>query len=231
MKISDIAPEERPIERLISKGANALTNTELLAILLKSGTTRSSVLEVAAEVLHEAEGSLVVLSSYSVEKLTDIVGVGTMKAATIVAAFELGRRFSSENSGNRRLPIGSARMVYDLVGPLMKGLTHEECRVLYLNNAGYLVNMETMSSGGFDETVLDSKMIIGRVLEKKATRVIIVHNHPSGSPEPSTSDASLTRNMREALSKFRITLMDHVIISDDSYFSFAENRTFSVAEA
>ena len=137
---------------------------------------------------------------------------------------ELGRRFSMEKISIEKVSITHARMVYNIMIPIMKGMSHEECWVLFLNRANFVTDKERMSSGGMTATVIDTKIIVHKALEKGSSGIILIHNHPSGNPNPGNADIVQTTRLREALKTFDISLVDHVIISDDRFFSFADER-------
>ncbi len=224
MKIKELCMDERPREKMLSKGAGALSNAELLAIMLRTGTGRMNVVDVAREILKTAGGKINEVASMSVERLCGVDGVGPTKAVTIAAAFELGRRCASESIISTRSAITSARTVFQMMLPVMKGLDHEECWILYLNRANYLISREKVSSGGLDSTTLDCKTIVRKALEKKATGIIVVHNHPSGSALPGNADIHATRQLDSALRTCELSLIDHVIIAESSYYSFSDEE-------
>ena len=223
MKIKDLSMEERPREKLMARGTEALSNSELLAIVLRTGTGKINVLDMSRELLHQAGNSLVQLSSMSPERLMEVSGIGKDKAATITAVLELGRRFTSESSHIVNISITGPEMIWDLMAPRMKGLDHEECWVIFLNRANYVISKEMMSSGGMSSTIIDVKMILRKVLEKKASGIILVHNHPSGNSRPGKADISQTENLKRALEPFDVSLIDHLVIADDQFYSFSDN--------
>lgn len=222
MKMKEMGLDERPVEKMLGKGAGALSNSELLAVLLRSGTSGMNVMELSRTLLGGADNSLTRLSAMSVEQLTRLPGLGRTKAAVLQAAFELGRRFQSERCWEGKETIDGADKVFAIMLPLLKGLTHEQLWALFLNRANYLIGKEMLSRGGMSATVIDQKMVIIRAMEKKASSVIIVHNHPSGNPRPGMEDLKQTQRLREALKNVDLTLTDHVIICDDGYYSFAQ---------
>ena len=224
MKIKDLFLDERPRERLLRMGVESLSNVELLAVLLRAGTRRMNALELARSILEESEGMVGGIASMPVDKLLQLNGVGPAKAAAIAAGFELGRRCVLEGNDPKRKPISSPANVYRLMMPRMKNLDHEECWVLFLNRANRLTGKEMMSSGGMDSTVMDCKHIVRRSLEKKASGVILVHNHPSGSPLPGEADIHQTQNLKRALAMCDISLVDHVVIASGGYYSFADEQ-------
>lgn len=228
MKIKELGTDERPMEKLLTKGAATLSNCELLGLILRSGTKSINAMDLGRLLLSGSEDSLTRLSSLSVEKLIQTPGIGQMKAATIVAAFELGRRFMSERHGEKEAVTGPEQ-IFKVMIPLLKGLTHEEFWVVFLNRANYILGKEQLSSGGLSSTVIDNRMIVLRAMEKKASGLVIVHNHPSGNPKPGTADLKQTERLKKALEPLDLSLLDHIIICDDCYFSFADERIYSPA--
>ena len=224
MKMKDLCRDDRPRERLLDKGPEALSNAELLAILLRTGTGKCNVVELARELLSQAEGRLNVLAGMSIDRLCEIRGIGTDKAATVTAAFELVRRCASESVLPDRRPVASPRTVFRTMYPLLRGLDHEECWVIFLNRANYILGKEKMTTGGMDSTVIDAKMIIRRTMDKKASGIILVHNHPSGNALPGQADITQTDMLRRALKTCDLHLVDHVIVADESWYSFADER-------
>lgn len=216
--------DERPREKMMQKGADSLSNAELLAILLRAGTEKMNVIDVARELLKSAGGKLNGVADMSLERLCAINGIGPGKAVTLAAAFELGRRIASEPIIESRTPISSPRTVYRAMLPIMRGLDHEECWVIYLNRANYMIARERISSGGIDSTTLDSRDIARKALEKRASGLIITHNHPSGSALPGTADINATKQLDMTLKTCGISLLDHVVIAEDSYYSFADEE-------
>lgn len=222
MRLKDYSSDERPREKMIDKGASALSNAELLAILLRTGTGSMNVLDVARELLKMADGKLNNITSMSCECLCRIKGIGPDKAVTVSAAFELGRRAAMESVIDNKTSVSNPRTVFRIMLPIMKGIDHEECWCLFLNRANYIIAKECMSRGGLDSTVFDIKSILRKAMERKACGIIIVHNHPSGNPLPGENDIRETRNLKKALDTCGIALIDHVIIAEDSFYSFAD---------
>ena len=229
MKIADLDRAERPREKLRRLGARDLTNAELVAVLIRTGAGGINAVEAAQELLRSAGWHLPALAAASVEALCRQKGVGINKALTLQAAFELGRRAS----GSPDLPDGrrlaTPEAVCRLMLPRLGGLDHEECWALYLNNAGRLLADEKLTSGSQDATIIDPRTVTRRALEHRARAVILVHNHPSGSPLPGENDIRETRALKQALNTFRIDLKDHVIVVADGYFSFADERVVRIS--
>ena len=224
MKMKEMCESERPRERLLSEGAPSLSNGELLAVLLNTGNRGKNVVEMAREVLLEAQGSLITLAGMSMARLEKVDGIGKRKAATLAACFELGRRLFSEKASFKKYPVVSPRMVYEIMLPHMLGLDHEECWILFINNAQYCIGRQRVSSGGLDSTVIDLKDITRMALDRRANFLVLVHNHPSGSPYPSNEDLRQTEALKKALTPMGIGLMDHVIICNDCYYSFSDEE-------
>ena len=228
MKLKELCADERPREKMLDKGASSLSNAELLAIMLRTGTGRNNVLEVAQTLLRRVDGRLDDLAAMSVEVLCETTGVGPSKAVTLAAAFELGRRWFSEEGVAKRSKVSSPKDVFRMMYPLLKGLEYEECWAVYLNNANQCLGKDRLSTGGVDSTVLDSKILIRRACEKKATGVILAHNHPSCSAMPSVADINRTKSIRSALKACEMSLVDHVVIGSRNYYSFSDETLVDV---
>ena len=188
MKLKELCADDRPREKMMTKGAAALSNAELLAILLRTGTGSRNVVEVARELIHEAEGRLSDVAMMSVDRLCKINGIGPSKAVTVATAFELGRRLAEEAGLSVSSTLDSPAKVCRIMLPYMKGLEHEEFWVLFLNRANKLLTKERLSVGGQDSTVIDKRIVLRKAIEKKASGVILVHNHPPDSDTHSRTD-------------------------------------------
>ena len=224
MKIKELFLDERPRERLFRNGADSLSNAELLAILLRTGTRKMNAVELARNLLEDSEGKVADIASMSIDRLLKLNGVGPAKAAALAASFELGRRCAMECFSTKSKSITSPNTVYRLMIPHMKTLDHEECWVLFLNRSNHLIGREMMSSGGLESTIMDCKSIVRKALEKKASGLILIHNHPSGSPMPGVADIKQTQILKNALKTCDISLIDHVVIAESSYYSFADEE-------
>lgn len=230
MKIKEICVDERPREKMLAKGADAMSNAELLAILIGSGTQKENVLEVANRLLAEGKGKLSMIADMDARRMKEIGGIGSVRYAAIAAAaFELGKRCCLEDPGIEKVPLTDAEIVYRMMLPRLKGLDHEEFWVILLNRANYIIHKEMISLGGISSTVVDSKLVVRMALDKRASGLIMVHNHPSGNPRPGHNDLTETERMKKAANTFDIALLDHIIICDDCYFSFADDKV-TVAE-
>ncbi|MGN0191403.1 MAG: DNA repair protein RadC, partial [Candidatus Cryptobacteroides sp.] len=214
--------DERPREKMREKGLDALTDVELLAVLLHTGSGGMNVVELAREVYACHSGNLCTLSSASPDKLCEVKGIGFGKAATICAAFELGRRCARGKAFREVFVVRDPAAACALMSPAMRVLDHEECWAMFLNRKNRVVARQAVSSGGLAATAMDPRIVARMALEKKATSVILFHNHPSGCPLPGEADLNSTETLRQALSAIDVKLLDHIIIAGDSWFSFAD---------
>ena len=213
--------EERPREKLMHQGAAALTNTELLAILLHAGTREKSAVDLAREVLSQNGGRLEELARQPAGPMMNVAGIGPAKATAILATFELARRLAAEIPEDE-LTIRTSGTVARMMAPFLRNLSHEECWILYLNRGSKLIGKEKVSSGGLSSTVIDIKIIVKKAVEHLASGLILVHNHPSGNPQPGEQDRTQTEALRKAAAVFDITLTDHIIIGRKKYYSFSD---------
>ncbi len=220
LTINRWAEEDRPREKMTSKGAQALSNAELLAILIGSGSDEDSAVGLMQKVLAAYDNSLDRVGRLSVGELCQFKGIGPAKAVTILAACELGRRRAVEQPERRQ--VRSAKQVYDYFYPTMRDLPVEECHVLLLNQSAVVIDSVRIGMGGLTETVVDIRVILREALLKRATSLILCHNHPSGNLRPSTHDDRLTRQVQEAARLLNLTLADHVIFTDNGYYSYAD---------
>lgn len=228
MRIKDLYVGERPREKMLSKGASAMSDAELLAILIGSGTQKENVLEVANRLLAANEGKLSMVAAMDAGQMKGISGIGSVRYASIAAAFELGKRCCLEDPGIEKIPVTDASAVFRMMRPYLTGLDHEEFWAIFLNRANYVIHKEMISLGGSSATVVDSKLVVRKALEKRASAMIMVHNHPSGNPRPGQCDLTETERMKKAANTFDIALLDHIIICDDCFFSFADDRVETV---
>ncbi len=216
------AEEDRPREKLLLKGKAALSDAELIAILLGSGTVSLSAVDVGKALLKAANHNLNELARFSLKDLTKLPGIGQARAITIISALELGRR-RKEADTPEKVKITSAKDVYDCMVPDLLDLPHEEFWVLLLSRANVVMKKHPISRGGVAGTVVDPKMIFKAALDELASYVILVHNHPSGNLTPSQADINLTKKMVEAGKFLDLPVLDHLIFADKNYFSFADN--------
>lgn len=215
------AEEDRPREKLMLKGRSALSDAELIAILLGSGTTTLSAVDVGRLILAAANNDLNDLAKLSLKEMQKIKGVGPAKAIAVTAALELGRR-RKESEKALKPKITSSRSVYDLVAADLLDLPHEEFWILLLNRANQVMAKSKVSVGGVSGTVADPKVIFQKGLEILASGIILVHNHPSGNLKPSQADIDLTKKLREGGQLLDMPVLDHVIFGESGYYSFAD---------
>ncbi|MCQ2960315.1 MAG: DNA repair protein RadC [Bacteroidales bacterium] len=219
--IKNWAEEDRPREKLLQKGCSSLTETELLAIILGSGTKNESALDLAKKIFAQANNNLYDLGKFSINDFKQIKGIGEAKAVSLIATFELGRRRNLTES-RKKDSIRSSREIFSIMQPLIGELKHEEFWAIYLNNSNVIITEKKISSGGITKTVVDTKLIAKHAIELLATGVIISHNHPSESNQPSREDKELTTQIRDALKLIDCRLLDHIIISGKNYYSFCD---------
>lgn len=221
LNIKSWSPEDRPREKLLLKGTPALSDAELIAILLGSGTTTMSAVELARRILQSAGNNLHDLAKLSVKDLMKTKGIGEAKAITIIAALELGRR-RKELDQEDKPKISGSRDVYQLLKPHLQDIAHEEFWVVLVNRANRIIRKHQISQGGVTGTVADPKIIFKVAVEELASGVILAHNHPSGNVTASQADINLTKKLKEAGKLLDIQVLDHVIIAGTKYFSFAD---------
>ena len=219
--LKQLAEEDRPREKLQLKGRQSLTNAELLAILIGSGNAKETAVELSQRILLHYRNNLDVLGRLTIDDLLKFNGIGPAKAITIIAALELGRRRNLAEA-EQKVQIKSSRDIYEVMYPLIADLPNEEFWVLHLNKANRIIDKERISIGGIGGTVVDVKIILKSALQKLASAMILVHNHPSGNLTPSDADLSITKKLRDAATYLEIMVLDHVIIGDKNYYSFAD---------
>jgi DNA repair protein RadC len=215
------AEADRPREKMLTLGRHTLTDTELLAILIRSGSRLETAVELSRRILNKVGNDLTRLSRLSVSELSEFKGMGCVKAVTIIAALELGRRRRMAEA-SKTLKIASSKDVADLFLPELADLTYEEFWILLLNRANNVISKYQVSKGGVTGTVVDPKMVFKKAVDSMASGIILCHNHPSGNLQPSDADISLTRKMCEAGRLLDIQILDHLIIAGEKYFSFAD---------
>lgn len=219
--IKQWAKDDRPREKLRAKGASALSDAELLAILLHHGTRDKSAVDLARELLALGKNNLSELGKLSIAELSRVKGIGEAKAITIVAALELGRRRQATASLEKAVVTSSADVARYLQS-LLRDHRHEVFAVLFLNRANKINHFQVVSQGGITGTVADPRIILKKALEEDAVSLILCHNHPSGALKPSRADEELTFKIKEAARYFDIKVLDHLIVSEEGYFSFAD---------
>jgi DNA repair protein RadC len=215
------AEDDRPREKLLRKNPSVLSDSELLAILIRTGSRGKSALDLAKEVLRLGKNNLNGLGKVSVQEVLKIKGIGQAKAITIAAALELGRRRQAALSLNKPLVKGSKDIAVYLQS-LLRDLPYEVFAVVFLNRANRINHFEVISEGGITGTVADPRLILKKALQEDAVSLILSHNHPSGSLQPSRADEELTRKIKEAAKYLDISVLDHIIVSEAGYFSFAD---------
>ncbi|MBK9177296.1 MAG: DNA repair protein RadC [Flavobacteriales bacterium] len=220
--IRDWAKDDRPREKLMTLGARSLSDAELLAILIRSGSAKESALDLAKRILAKTGNDLHRLSALGVTELTEHKGMGDAKALTIVAAMELGRRRRSADAPDRP-SITSSAAAFELIRSKLADLQHEEFWLLLLDRGNRLLELLPVSSGGMHGTVADPKVIFKKALDKRASCLVLCHNHPSGQLRPSEEDIVLTRKLTEGARLLDIAVQDHLIVASTGYYSFADN--------
>ena len=219
--IKNWAVGDQPREKLISKGKMALSDAELIAILIGTGNTDESAVELSKRILSKSSNNLNALGKLSFQQLTSFKGIGEAKAVTIMAAMELGRRRRSEEAVDK-VKITSSNSVFELLQPIIGELDHEEFWILYLNNSNKILEKFQISKGGITGTLVDIRITLHKALELKAVSLILAHNHPSGNLNPSEADKQLTKKLKAAAESLDIKVLDHLIVTEKSYFSFAD---------
>lgn len=226
LNLKNLAKEDRPREKFLSRGKKELTDAELLAIVLGSGSRDENVVSLAQRILHSVGHDLNHLGRCTVTELMRFKGIGSTKATLIAAALELGQRRQLHNLPHRP-QVRSSRDAYQNILPQLVDLPHEEFWVLLLNRANCIIGKERISSGGIAGTVVDPKLVFRRALEYSSSSIILSHNHPSGNLNPSKADIELTRRLKSAGESLDIAVLDHLIISERGYYSFADEGLLS----
>lgn len=215
------AEEDRPREKLLLQGRRSLSDAELIAILIGSGSTTESAVELSKRILHSCQNDLNSLAKLSVQELSKFRGIGEAKAISIIAALEIGRRRKETEIVNLD-KITTSRDIYNILSPYFADLLHEEFWVLMLNKANKVLHKTLISKGGQAGTIADPKIIFKAALESNAAHIILAHNHPSGTLKPSHADLDLTKKLKQAGNLLDITVLDHIIFAGNGYFSFAD---------
>lgn len=215
--------DDRPREKLLLKGRAALSDAELIAILIGSGNQEESAVDLSKRILAKASNNLNNLGKLTINQLTEFKGIGEAKAITIAAAMELGRRRRAEEAVKLN-KISSSRDVFELMQPILGDLPHEEFWILYLNNSNKITHKEQSSKGGITGTLVDVRLVLKKALEVGAIGLILVHNHPSGTLLASEPDKALTQKLKTGAASIDIKVLDHLIITEKAYFSFADEN-------
>jgi DNA repair protein RadC len=221
LKIKDWALEDRPREKLLKKGIVSLSDAELIAILIGTGTRNESAVELAKKVLKNANNNLNELGKLEIKDLQKNKGIGEAKAIIITAALELGRRRKATDIIQKQ-KISSSNDVFEIFQPLLGDLPHEEFWILLLNRSNKIIDRFKISQGGISGTVIDARLILKTAIEKLASSIILCHNHPSGNKMPSDADDSITKKLVDGGKLLDIKVLDHLIISDTQFFSYAD---------
>jgi DNA repair protein RadC len=220
--IKNWAIDDRPREKLLAKGATALSNSELLAILINNGSKNKSAVELAKEILKLGHDNLNELGKLSLNDFKQVKGIGEAKSIIIAAALELGRRRHA-SAALEKTVVRSSRDIAAYLQATLKDYSYEVFAVVFLNRANKINHFEIISRGGITGTVADPRVILKKALEEDATAIVLCHNHPSGNLKPSRADEELTKKIKEAAAYFDIKIIDHIIVSEDGFYSFADD--------
>lgn len=223
--INQWAEDDRPREKFLLKGKSSLSDSELLAILIGSGSRNESAVQLCQRILFSTNNNLNQLGKLSIQKLTEFKGIGEAKAITIAAALELGRRRRSEDVEELK-KITSSKAVFEIMQPIIGELPHEEFWILYLNNSNKVIHKAQLSKGGIVGTVVDVRIVFKVAFEQNATSIILAHNHPSGKLMASQSDIDITKKLKLAGEQLEILILDHIIITENGYYSFQDEGIF-----
>lgn len=221
LTIKSWAEDDKPREKLVTKGRQALSDAELIAILLSSGNRDETAVQLAQRILNTNQNSINELAKLQVNDLKKYKGIGEAKAVTIAAALEIGRRRTDINK-TEKIKITSSKAAYNIINAKLSDLPHEEFWVIYMNRSNTVIKVECISKGGISGTIVDTRLVLKPAVEILASSFILVHNHPSGNLKPSEADIKLTKQINEASKLFDIILQDHLIIGDNAYYSFAD---------
>jgi DNA repair protein RadC len=216
------AEDDRPREKLLLKGRSVLSDAELIAILIASGNNEESAVALSKRILASINNDLNALGKMNVKDLTTFKGIGEAKAISIIAAMELGRR-RKESEPQKKAKITSSRMAFEVLYPYVSDLQHEEFWVVFVDRGNRILGVENVSKGGVDGTLADARLVFRPALQHLASGVILCHNHPSGNVNPSQDDIDLTRKLRIAGKSLEIPVLDHIIIGNADFYSFADN--------
>jgi DNA repair protein RadC len=220
--IKNWAIDDRPREKLVAKGAAALSNSELLALLINNGSKNKSAVELAKEILKLGHDNLNELGKLSLNDFKQVKGIGEAKSIIIAAALELGRRRHA-SAALEKTVVRSSRDIAAYLQATLKDYSYEVFAVIFLNRANKINHFEIISKGGITGTVADPRVILKKALEEDATAMVLCHNHPSGNLKPSRADEELTKKIKEAAAYFDIKIIDHIIVSEDGFYSFADD--------
>ena len=222
LSIKNWSEEDQPREKLMAQGRQVLSDAELLAILIGSGNREESAIELCKRILNNSLNNLNELAKLLVNDLMKFKGIGEAKAISIVAALELGRRRKSETVIDK-VKLTSSKQAYEFLRPVLEDLPHEEFWILFLNRANKIIGKQLIGRGGISQTIADVKIVFKKSIDKQASAIILAHNHPSGNLKPSQSDIQLTKKIKAGSDLLDIQVLDHLIIGDGNYYSFADS--------
>ncbi|MBG6109956.1 DNA repair protein RadC [Flavobacterium sp. CG_23.5] len=223
--IKNWSEDDKPREKLMLKGKSSLSDAELIAILIGSGSRNESAVGLSKRILASVDNNLNALGKLSITQLITFKGIGEAKAISIISALELGRRRRAEDAVELT-KITSSKMIFEIMQPIIGELPHEEFWIVYLNNSNKIISKSQLSKGGITGTLVDIRLVFKTALEMGATGLILCHNHPSGTLVPSDADKQITRKLKLAGESLEIKVLDHLIVTEVSYFSFVDEGIF-----
>ena len=223
--ITHWSEDDKPREKLMLKGKSALSDAELIAILIGSGSRSESAVDLSKRILSSVDNNLNALGKLSISQLMSFKGIGEAKAISIIAAMELGRRRRSEDAVEL-IKITSSKKIFEIMQPIIGELPHEEFWIVYLNNSNKVISKSQLSKGGITGTLVDVRLVFKTALEMGATALILCHNHPSGTLIPSDADKQITKKLKVAGDSLEIKVLDHLIVTENNYFSFVDEGIF-----
>ena len=223
--ITNWSEDDKPREKLMLKGKSVLSDAELIAILIGSGSRNESAVDLSKKILASVDNNLNALGKVSISQLMNFKGIGEAKAISIIAALELGRRRRAEEVVELK-KVTSSKVIFEIMQPIIGELPHEEFWIIYLNNSNIVISKSQLSKGGITGTLVDIRIVFKTALEMGATALILCHNHPSGTLIPSDADRQITRKLKLAGESLEIKVLDHLIVTETSYFSFADEGIF-----
>ncbi|HRM46219.1 MAG TPA: DNA repair protein RadC [Flavobacterium sp.] len=223
--ITNWSEDDKPREKLMLKGKSVLSDAELIAILIGSGSRNESAVDLSKKILASVDNNLNALGKVSISQLMNFKGIGEAKAISIIAALELGRRRRAEEVVELK-KVTSSKVIFEIMQPIIGELPHEEFWIIYLNNSNKVISKSQLSKGGITGTLVDIRIVFKTALEMGATALILCHNHPSGTLIPSDADRQITRKLKLAGDSLEIKVLDHLIVTETSYFSFADEGIF-----
>ncbi len=223
--ITNWSEDDKPREKLMLKGKSVLSDAELIAILIGSGSRNESAVDLSKKILASVDNNLNALGKVSISQLMNFKGIGEAKAISIIAALELGRRRRAEEVVELK-KVTSSKVIFEIMQPIIGELPHEEFWIIYLNNSNKVISKSQLSKGGITGTLVDIRIVFKTALEMGATALILCHNHPSGTLIPSDADKQITKKLKLAGESLEIKVLDHLIVTETSYFSFADEGIF-----